>query len=47
MPSLIRLVVVLGLIGGAAYGVLWAFANLVRPEPREMSINVPPDRFAK
>lgn len=47
MPSLIRLLVILGLIGGAVYGVLWSFANLVEPHPREMSINVPQDRFAK
>jgi hypothetical protein len=47
MPSLIRLLVVLGLIGGVAYGTLWAFANLVEPHTREMSVNVPADRFAK
>jgi hypothetical protein len=47
MPSLIRLLVILGLIGGAVYGVLWSFANLVEPHPREMSVSVPQDRFAK
>ncbi|MFK8249964.1 hypothetical protein [Ancylobacter terrae] len=47
MPSLIRLLIILGLIGGAVYGVLWSFANLVQPEPREMSQTVPQDRFAK
>lgn len=47
MPSLIRLLVVLGIIGGVAYGVLWCFANLVEPHPREMTVNVPQDRFAK
>ncbi len=41
MPSLIRLLVSLGLIGGAVYGVLWSFANLVEPQPREMSVNRP------
>lgn len=47
MPSLIRLLVVLGIIGGIGYGTLWAFANLVHPHTREMSIVVPADRFAK
>lgn len=47
MPSLIRLLVILGIIGGIGYGTLWAFANLVQPHTREMSIVVPSDRFAK
>ncbi|WP_197028249.1 hypothetical protein [Bosea sp. 117] len=47
MPSLIRLLVILGVIGGIAYGTLWVFANLVEPHPREMSATVPQERFAK
>lgn len=47
MPSLIRLLAILALLGGVGYGTLWAFANLVAPQPREMSVTVPPDRFAK
>ena len=47
MPSLIRLLAILALLGGIGYGTLWAFANLVEPQPREMSVAVPPDRFAK
>ncbi|WP_170308625.1 hypothetical protein [Ancylobacter pratisalsi] len=47
MPSLIRLLVILALLGGLGYGTLWAFANLVKPQQREMSVNVPQDRFAK
>lgn len=47
MPSLIRLLIVLGVLGAIGYGTLWAFANLVHPQPREMSVVVPPDRFAK
>lgn len=47
MPSLIRLLVILGILGGLGYGTLWAFATLVKPQMREMSIVVPPDRFAK
>ncbi len=34
MPTLFRLVFVLGLIAGAGYGVLFAVANAVKPQPR-------------
>lgn len=47
MPSLIRLLAVLAVLGGIGYGTLWAFANLVKPQMREMSVSVPADRFAK
>ncbi|MCK0198470.1 hypothetical protein MWN34_16270 [Ancylobacter sp. 6x-1] len=45
MPSLIRLLVVLGLLGGLCYGAMWALANLVPPHPREMSVTIPAERF--
>jgi len=35
MPSLIRLLVVLAILGGLGYGALWALANLVEPQPRD------------
>lgn len=44
MPSLIRLLVILGVIAGIGYGAMWALANLVEPTPREMSVTVPLDR---
>lgn len=47
MPSLIRLLVMLAILGGIAYGAMWSLANFVEPQKREMSINVPADRFAK
>ncbi|WP_202911183.1 hypothetical protein [Ancylobacter sp. TS-1] len=47
MPSLIRLLVILAVLGGIGYGTLWAFANLVQPQVREMSVTVPADRFVK
>ena len=47
MPSLIRLLVVVGVISGLGYGVLYALATLVEPKPREMVVTVPPDRFVK
>jgi hypothetical protein len=45
MPTLIRLVVVLGLIAAAVYGGMLALVMLVEPNPREMTIRVPPERL--
>ena len=47
MPSLIRLIMVLGLLGGFAYGAMFALANFVQPKQREMSITVPPQKLVK
>ena len=45
MPSLIRLLIVLALIGAAVYGGMFALATMVDPTPREMSIRIPNDRL--
>ncbi|HWN49201.1 MAG TPA: histidine kinase [Xanthobacteraceae bacterium] len=47
MPSLFKLLVVVGVIAGLGYGVMFALATLVDPKPREMVVTVPPDRFVK
>jgi hypothetical protein len=47
MPSLIRLLMVVGLLGGAAYGAMFALANFVQPKQREMSITIPQQRLSK
>ncbi len=47
MPSLIRFLVVVGVIGGLIYGGLYSLANFVNPKPREIVVTVPPDRFLK
>jgi hypothetical protein len=47
MPSLFRLIVALGLIGGLVYGAMFALANFVEPKPREITVTIPPDRFVK
>jgi hypothetical protein len=46
MPSLIRLLVVLGLIAGAVYGGMAALVMLVEPNSREMTIRIPSERLA-
>ena len=47
MPSLIRLLVILGILAGLGYAAMWSLANLVQPHPREMSISVPVDKMGK
>ena len=47
MPSLFRFLTVIAIIAAAIYGTLYALANFVQPKPREMTINVSPDKFQK
>jgi ABC-type antimicrobial peptide transport system permease subunit len=47
MPSLLRLLMVVGLMGGFAYGAMFALANFVTPKQREMSITIPQQRLIK
>jgi hypothetical protein len=47
MPSLIRLIFTLGLLGGFAYGAMFMLANYVTPTSREISVMIPPERLAK
>jgi hypothetical protein len=45
MPSLIRLLVVVGLIGAVIYGGMIALVILVEPKQHEMIVRVPNDRL--
>ena len=47
MPSLIRLLALLGLLGGLAYGAVVTLAMWVEPKPREITITIPQDRLNK
>ena len=47
MPSLLRFLIAVAVIGGVIYGGIFALANFVNPKPRDMTINVPPDKFLK
>jgi hypothetical protein len=47
MPSLLRLLAVIGVIVAVIYGGLYALAHFVQPKPREMSVSIPPDQFFK
>ncbi len=45
MPSLIRFLVVIGLIAAAVYGGMVALVMFVEPNPREMSVRIPAERL--
>lgn len=47
MPSLFRFLMVVAVICGIVYGMIFTLANLVNPKPREMSVTIPPDKFIK
>ncbi len=47
MPSLFRFLVVVGLIGGIGYVVMFSLANFVKYHPREIVVTIPPDQFLK
>ena len=46
MPTLFRLLLVLGVAASAGYGVLYGVANLVKPQPRLIVENVPLPQYA-
>ena len=47
MPSLFRFLMVVGIIAGVIYGVIFSLANFVTPKPREMTVTIPADKFLK
>jgi len=47
MPTLFRFLTVVAVIGGLIYGGIYALANFVNPNPRDMTVTVAPDKFIK
>jgi hypothetical protein len=47
MPSLFRFLAAVAIIVGVIYGGMLALAVLVKPQPREISVTIPQDRFSK
>lgn len=45
MPSLIRFLVVVALLGGIAWAAMYALVTFVEPEQREMSAPIPANRL--
>lgn len=44
MPSLIRFLFTLAVLGAILYGGMWALVLYVQPNPREMSVRIPADK---
>lgn len=40
MPSLFRFLLLCGILGGLAYGGMFALVTYVKPTPREMTVRV-------
>lgn len=47
MPSLFKFLMVVGIIAGVAYVAVFALANFVKYQPREIIVTVPADKFVK
>jgi hypothetical protein len=47
MPSLIRFLLIAGILAGIVYGGMIALVTFVEPQPREMSQTIPPARLNK
>jgi hypothetical protein len=47
MPTIFRFAMVSAVVAGLCYGVIYALATFLEPPPREISVTVPPSRYAK
>jgi hypothetical protein len=47
LPSLLRFLVLLAVLGVIAYGAMMALVTFVTPQPREMVQTIPPAKFNK
>jgi hypothetical protein len=47
LPSLIRFLVIVGVLAALAYGGMLALVTTVTPQPREMTQTIAPNRLNK
>jgi hypothetical protein len=47
VPSLIKYLLISGILAGIVYGGMIALVTFVEPQPREMSQSIPPARLNK
>ena len=47
MPSLIRFLIVVGVLAALVYGAMWALVILVAPTPRPMEQAIPASKFSR
>jgi hypothetical protein len=47
VPSLVRFLTILAVLGAVAYGIMFALVTFVTPEPREMTQTISPTKLNK
>jgi len=47
MPTLFRFLLVIGAIGALLYAGAFWLSRFVDPQPREMTVTIPPDKLFK
>ncbi|MBM3530188.1 MAG: histidine kinase [Alphaproteobacteria bacterium] len=47
MPSILRFLIVVGLLGGLVYAGISSLAGYVQPQPREMIVNIPYEKLIR
>jgi hypothetical protein len=47
MPTLFRFLLVVGLLVAGVYAAALWLTRFVDPQPREMTVTIPPDKFFK
>jgi hypothetical protein len=47
MPTTFRFLMAVGALAALGYGVVFMLANVLEPAPREITVTVPPSRYAK
>jgi hypothetical protein len=47
MPSLLRFLVILGLLASLAYATMFALVTFVQLKPREITVTIPQERLLK
>ena len=47
MPSLVRFLVIIGLLAGVVYGAIFALASFIEPTSREITVTIPREILTK
>lgn len=47
MPTTFRFLMIVAALCGATYGALFLLANVLAPQPRDITVTVPPAKYAK
>jgi phage shock protein PspC (stress-responsive transcriptional regulator) len=45
MPTLFRFLVILAVIAGTIYGIMYSLANFVEPREREVTVRIPSEQL--